>query len=261
MCPANEEDREDMRTVSYAELVGSLNWLATHTRLDIANSVGTLCRFISNPGRQHWRAAQRVLKYLSSTSDYGIRFTASKENGNDKLLGYCDADWAGESDSRRSTSGFVFTLNDGPISWKSKLQASTALSSVEAVYISLCAAAREAKWARQLMFELGFPQERATKIFEDNKVCISISSNDRTDARSKHIDVKYHFVRQMIRTNQIQVEYLPTEDMIADMFTKPTSTTAFQKCRASIIFPRPTWFEGSCSNSNHSGRNHGNILT
>ncbi len=250
MCPSSDQDRADMRTVPYAELVGSLNWLATHTRLDIANAVGTLCRFISNPGRQHWRAAQRVLKYLGSTSDHGIRFTTSKPNVNDKLLGFCDADWAGNSDNRRSTTGFLFTLHGSPISWKSKLQASTALSSVEAEYISLCAAAREAKWTRQLLFELGFPQDSATTIFEDNKGCIAISGNDRTDTRSKHIDVKYHFVRQMIKSNQIQVEYLPTEEMIADMFTKPTSTMAFQKCRAPIVFPRHTWFEGACWNSN-----------
>lgn len=250
MCPSSDQDRADMRTVPYAELVGSLNWLATHTRLDIANSVGTLCRFISNPGRQHWRAAQRVLKYLASTSDHGIRFTISKPNVNDRLLGFCDADWAGNSDNRRSTTGFLFTLYGSPISWKSKLQASTALSSVEAEYISLCAAAREAKWTRQLLFELGFPQDSATTIFEDNKGCISISGNDRTDTRSKHIDVKYHFVRQMIKLNQIQVEYLPTEEMVADMFTKPTSTIAFLKCRSSIVFPRHTWFEGDCWNPN-----------
>jgi hypothetical protein len=148
MSPTSENDILDMRNVPYAELVGSLNWVSTNTRPDIATSIGTLCRFISNPGRQHWKAALRVLRYLSATLDYGIRYT-NQGLTISSLLGYSDADWAGDPDKRRSTTGYIFTLAGGPIAWKSKLQKSSALSSVEAEYIAVCSASREAKWIRQ----------------------------------------------------------------------------------------------------------------
>lgn len=238
MSPSTEQQKNDMKTVPYAELVGSLNWLATTTRPDIAHSVGTLCRFISNPGRQHWTAAQRVLRYLSSTQNFGIRFLKSRIAASTNLIGFSDADWAGDPDTRRSTTGFIFTLNGAPISWKSKLQASTALSSVESEYIALCGAAREAQWIRQILSELGSPIRLPTKIYDDNRGCISISGNNRTDARTKHIDVKYHFVRQMVHRNQIVIDYVPTQDMIADIFTKPTSHAAFVNQRCKIVHSR-----------------------
>ncbi|RAN85622.1 hypothetical protein B5P41_33980, partial [Bacillus sp. SRB_28] len=139
-----------------------------------ACAVGTLCRFISNPGRQHWTAAQRVLRFLAGTSDHGLKFTAGSSKNPAGLYGYSDADWAGNPDTRRSTTGFVFTFHDAPISWKSKLQPSTALSSVESEYIALCGASREAKWIRQLLFELERPEPAATVIYDDNQGCISI---------------------------------------------------------------------------------------
>ena len=122
MSPSTDQERADMKTVPYSELVGSLNWLATSTRPDIANAVGTLCRFISNPGRQHWTAAQRVLRYLAGTSDLGLCFTTSTARKSTDLYGYSDADWAGNPDSRISTTGFIFIVHGAPVSWKSKLQ-------------------------------------------------------------------------------------------------------------------------------------------
>jgi hypothetical protein len=156
MSPTDENEMLCMKKIPYAELVGSLNWLSTNTRPDIATSVGTLCRFISNPGKQHWKAAQRVLAYLSGTVDRGLSY-GEQEKRADLLIGYSDADWAGDPDTRRSTTGYIFTLAGGPIAWKSKLQKSSALSSVEAEYIAACSTSREAKWIRQLLSEIGFP--------------------------------------------------------------------------------------------------------
>lgn len=221
-----------MQLTPHSKLVGSLNWLATSTRPDIAHSVGTLCRFISNPGRQHWTAAQRVLKYLAGTPAHGLRFERQATQENPTLIGYSDSDWAGDPDTRRSTTGHLFLLHNSPVSWKSKPQPSTALSSVEFEYIALCSAAREATWIRQVLTELYFSQHSPTKIFDDNKGCLSVSSNNRTDS---HIDVKYHYVRQLIRSNQISVEYVPTKDMIADILTKPTFTPTFKRLSSKVI--------------------------
>ena len=244
MSPSNEQEHQDMKLVPYSELVGSLNWLATRTRPDIANSVGSLCRFISNPGRQHWTAAQRVLRYLAGSSEQGIKFARSSQDKQAGLVAFSDADWAGDPDTRRSTTGFFCTLFECPISWKSKLQPSTALSSVEAEYIALCAACREVKWIRQLLSETEFPERQPTVIYDDNRGCISISENNRTDARTKHIDVKYHFVRQMMQGNQVTIQYLPTHEMTADIFTKPTATSVFKKFCAQLIASREHGFRG-----------------
>ena len=252
MSPTSDEKKNDMKTVPYSELVGSLNWLATNTRPNIANAVGTLCRFISNPGRQHWKAAQMVLRYLSGSADHGIKFSKSDQGLTHSLIGYSDADWAGNPDTRRSTTGFVFTLGGNPISWKSKLQQSTALSSVEAEYIALCEAGREAKWIRQLLNELNFAQSSSTVIFDDNRGCISISENNRTDARTKHIDVKYHFVRPLIRNQQIQVKYLSTDEMLADIFTKPSSAVVFRKFAPRLVVPRTADLRGRVGNQTAS---------
>src|SRR6185503_18899322 len=129
----------------------------------------------------------------------------------------------------------IFMLAGGPVAWKSKLQSSTSLSSVEAEYVALCATIREATWLRQLLIEIGFSPNGPTLIAEDNKGCIAVSSNNRTDNRTKHIDVKYHYVREQIRKGQVQVHYVPTERMIADMFTKPTITSKFKLCMKEIV--------------------------
>jgi hypothetical protein len=228
MCPTSDAEKLYMNRVPYAELVGSLNWLANCTRPDIATAVGTLCRFIGNPGKQHWTAAQRVLRYLAGTMNLGITYTRSNEPC---LTGYADADWAGDPDTRRSTTGYVFLFAGGAIAWKSKLQSSTALSSTEAEYIAISAAAREAKWIRQLLLDLGYPVSGPTTIFEDNKGCEAIAMNRRTDKRSKHIDVRYHFIRDMIERMEVHIEHIPTAQMVADVMTKPAAVNKFVWCR------------------------------
>jgi hypothetical protein len=234
MSPSEEEESLEMRNVPYAELVGSLNWLATNTRPDIATSVGTLCRFISNPGRQHWNAALRVLRYLTATINHGIQYSTQDECVS-ALEGYSDADWAGDPDTRRSTTGYIFTLAGGTVSWKSKLQNSSALSSVEAEYIAVCSTSREAKWIRKLLTELKFPPVGPTIIREDNQGCIAVTSNNRTDSRTKHIDVKYHFVREMVKSKEIELQYTPTENMLADFLTKPISAAKYRWCCEKLV--------------------------
>jgi hypothetical protein len=228
MSPSVDADVAAMKKVPYAELVGSLNWLATSTRPDIAQTVSKLCRFVSNPGPEHWKAAKQVLRYLKGTKSHGLRY---RHDGNRELFGYQDSDWAGDRDTRRSTSGFGFILADALISWRSKLQTSVALSSTEAEYMACCFATREAVWLRRLLKEAGLQVQAPTILHEDNSGCVSLAGNWRADQRTKHIDVQYHYVREQVEAKTVQLKRVATNKMIADALTKPTPRPKFVWCR------------------------------
>jgi len=139
---------------------------------------------------------------------------------NHDLVGYSDADWAGDIDSRRSTTGYLFTIGGVPVSWKSKRQATVALSTAEAEYMALSAATQEVVWLRKFLKNFEIEQSEATVIFEDNQGCIALAKNPVAHERTKHIDIRYHFIREQIEENTIDVKYLPTEEMLADLLTK-----------------------------------------
>jgi Reverse transcriptase (RNA-dependent DNA polymerase) len=228
MEPSNDEERQRMRDTPYGSLVGALNYISTHTRPDISTAVGALCRYISNPGPAHWTAAKRVLQYLSYTLDMGIIFTKGESKG---ILAYSDSDWGQDIDTRRSTTGYVITLAGAPISWKSKRQSTVATSSVHAEYMALYDTIREVVWLRTLLQEMGFPESGPTKVYGDNQGCLAICSNLRTDSRTKHIDIKYHFNREQVQGGMIDLEYCPTGGMVADSLTKPTNISKYLWCR------------------------------
>eukprot|EP00873_Tetraselmis_striata_P038072 jgi/Tetstr1/458336/TSEL_004301.t1 len=202
----------------YQALVGSLLYAMVATRPDIAEAVSKLCRVMAKPEERHWQAAKRVLRYLKGTKTLGLTFSGGKADG--LLHGYCDADWAGDVVSRRSTTGFVFMLCGAAVSWKSQLQATVALSTAEAEYMALCAAVCEALFLRELLRELCCAQSEATVIFEDNQSCIALTSNPMTNGRSKHIAIKYHFTREKVLSGEVAIEYCPTAQMVADALTK-----------------------------------------
>ena len=152
-----------------------------------------------------------------------------------KLLGYSDSDWAGDVDTRRSTTGYVFTLNHGAVTWGSRLQATVALSSSEAEYMAMCAAVQEAIHLRQLLKDLGHVQDQPTRILEDNQGCIALSENPVFHKRTKHIDIKYHFVRERVASNEIKIEYVATEDQLADLLTKGLSKQRTMKLSDAIM--------------------------
>eukprot|EP00873_Tetraselmis_striata_P044094 jgi/Tetstr1/464358/TSEL_009152.t1 len=202
----------------YQALVGSLLYAMVATRPDIAEAVSKLCRVMAKPKERHWQAAKRVLRYLKGTKTLGLTFSGGKPDG--LLHGYCDADWAGDVVSRRSTTGFVFMLCGAAVSWKSQLQATVALSTAEAEYMALCAAVCEALFLRELLRELCCAQSEATVIFEDNQSCIALTRNPMTHGRSKHIAIKYHFTREKVLSGEVAIEYCPTAQMVADALTK-----------------------------------------
>ena len=175
----------------YRSAVGGLLYLC-HTRPDIAQAVGVVCKYSSDPSDAHWTAVKRIFRYLKGTTSYGISFTKGKDL---KLLGYADADYAGDLDSRKSTSGYVFFLNGAPVSCSSKAQATVAQSTAEAEYVAANDAVREAVWLRLLLEELGLKQQGATLLWQDNQGAIAIAKNPESHSRTKHIDVKHHYIR------------------------------------------------------------------
>ncbi|MCO5569283.1 hypothetical protein L7F22_022995 [Adiantum nelumboides] len=156
-----------------------------------------------------------ILRYIKGTLEYGITYGAGNT-----LTGFCDSDWAGDSDSRKSVSGYCFTLGCGTISWTSKKQPTVALSSTEAEYKAACFAACEAVWIRRLLAHLGAQEKEATIIKCDNQSCMAIAKNPVFHARTKHIEIQYHYVRELIEDKVVELEYCPTQENWADIFTK-----------------------------------------
>ena len=219
------EDEEVVEQQLYQSVVGSLMYLSVCTRPDIAYAVGTLARFSSKPGKSHWMAVKRVLRYLKGTANDGILFRGGERKN---LVGYSDADWAGDRQDRKSTSGYLFQIAGGPISWRSKKkQGSVALSTAEAEYVALSSAAQETVWLRKLISELKNPPECPTVILEDNQSAIAMAKNPQFHGRSKHIDIKHHFIRERVSEKEIDLTYCPTDEMVADMLTKGLNKQQF----------------------------------
>jgi hypothetical protein len=222
---ADEGEPLDTDIYPYSQLVGSMMYLAVCTRPDIAYAVGALARFMAKPTTVHWQAAKGVLRYLSGTTDYGITFGP----GELELLGYCDADFAGDTDTRRSTTGFVFLLGGGSISWSSKRQATVAVSTTEAEYMGAAAAVKEALWLRNLLSDFGL-DITPVKIYGDNQSTLKLLRNPISTLRSKHIDVIYHFARERVMKGDITFAYVNTSKMLADMLTKAIPTGKHEEC-------------------------------
>ena len=212
--------------ILYQSIVGSLLYAAIATRPDIAQAVGVVSKFCASPTQGHLTAAKRILRYLKGTTYLGLSYKKCAE-GN--LTGYSDADWAGDMDDRHSTSGNVFFLAGGAVSWLSKKQATVALSTAEAEYVAHSAATQEVIWLRRLFIDVGVPPEGPTVIHEDNQGAIAMAKNPVGHARTKHIDIRHHFVREGVQNGAIVLKYIATDEMIADMLTKPLPKHRFEK--------------------------------
>jgi hypothetical protein len=216
----------------YRQAIGCLTYMyaSTTTGPDIAAAVGVLSQYASNPSSDHWMGIKRVLRYIKGTISYGLKFSVQEQNP--QLIGYSDADWAGDLDTRyTSTSGYVFQYGNGTVSWSSKRQSTVAKSSTEAEYVALSSATQEAIWLRRLMKDFGGQVDTATTIYEDNQGAIELAKNAKYHNRTKHIDICHHFVREKVVSNEIKVSFCPTEDMVADIMTKGLSRVTFEKLR------------------------------
>lgn len=211
------DETKEKLDVPYRQAVGSLMYAMVGTRPDIAVAVSSVSRFLENPEQEHWIAVKRIMRYLRGTLNYGLKYKAGMDID---LVGYCDADWAGDVQTRKSTTGYLFMLSDCCVTWNCRRQPTVALSSTEAEYMATCAAGREVMWLRGLLEEVGFAQKQTT-LFADNQSCILLAKNPVHHSRTKHIDVQHHYIRNLVEENIVDLKFVGTNDNVADVLTKP----------------------------------------
>lgn len=218
---------EAVDPTTFKQLVGSLRYL-TVTRPDLIYSVNLISRYMEAPTEQHMLAAKRVLSYVQGTTDFGIQY---KKGGEEKLAGFVDSDYAGDSDDRRSTSGYVFKFGGGAVAWASKKQPIVTLSTTEAEFVAAAYGACQAVWMMNILEEIGSKQEEGMVMFCDNSSTIKLSKNPVLHGRSKHIHVRFHFLRELVNDGAIKLEYCSTQDQLADVMTKAVKLEVFEKLR------------------------------
>ncbi|UYV63214.1 hypothetical protein LAZ67_2003462 [Cordylochernes scorpioides] len=229
----DNQEIEEMNKIPYRQTIGSLMYLMTGTRPDIAYAVSRVSQFMNNPGPSHWTAVKKIFVYLKATKNIGICFGGS--SCTTYLIGFSDADFAGDLDTRKSTTGYVFMLNNGPISWCSQKQNCVSLSTTESEYIAASKATKEAIWLRQLLRELHQEQVKPTTIFCDDQICIRLVHNPEYHKRTKHIDISYHFIRDHFQKHAIDLLYVCANDQAADIFTKALPPEKYRRSQLGLF--------------------------
>jgi hypothetical protein len=213
--PKTDKEKVYMSKVPYASVIGSLMYAMVCTRPDIAHAVGVVSRYMSNPGKQHWEAVKWILRYLRGTSDMSLCFIGADL----KLQGYMDADLTGDVDSRKSTTGFVYTLRGTAVCWTSRLQKIVALSTTEAEYVAVTKAGKEMVWLQGFLDELGKKSEKGI-LHSDSQSAIFLAKNPAYHSRTKHIQLRYHFIRSLLESEQLLLEKIRGTKNPTDMLTK-----------------------------------------
>ena len=210
----------------------------TATRPDLMFVVSLLSRYMERPTDLHLQATKRVLRYLKGTMDYGIFYS---KGGNTKLMGFTDSDYAGNLEDRKSTSGHLFLLSSGAVSWSSRKQPVVTLSTTEAEFVAASSCACQAVWLRRLLEELNHVQEESTVIYCDNSSAIKLSKNPVLHGRSKHIDMRFHFLRDLSKDEVVKLIHCGSQEQIADILTKPLKLDSFEKLRSMMgVCKNPT---------------------
>lgn len=232
MTPLAWVEGDELCHKDYRSAVGSLMYLATNTRPDISYSVGILSRFLERPTENHWNMAMRVLRYIRGTRHIGLNYRTDENSF--ELVGWADADWAGDLETRRSCSGFIIYLAGCPVSWKSKRQTTVASSTTVAEIEALHKGVMEGIWISDLLLELGWKSPGAMVWHQDNQSAIKTIEAEKFMDRTKHLAVKISFLREKRERNIIKLNYTRTDDMVADILTKPLPRHAFEKHRDSL---------------------------
>jgi hypothetical protein len=229
----------------FQEMIGSLMYAAISARPDIAHAVQQLARAMQNPTQSHMQAAKRVFRYLAGTKDIGMIF--GSRNGDQPLdtrgrnsfrldvCAFADADWANDKADRKSITGWVAKVNGDPISWASKKQRTVAQSTCEAELYAEAAAIQEVLWMRGILKELGLYVQTGSLIHGDNQSTIALSKNGVKGERTKHVDVKYHFITETVESGSVQLKWVPTTEQQADIFTKALPTPVFEHFRKALM--------------------------
>ncbi|XP_031265023.1 secreted RxLR effector protein 161-like [Pistacia vera] len=212
-----------MESIPYANAIGSIMYSMISTRPDLSYSISLLSRFMSNPGCEHWNALKWLLRYIKSTVHVGLNFC--KRNSSLDLVGYVDSDFAGDRDSRKSTTTYHFTLGGNC----SQLQPLVALSTTEAEYVAITDAFKEVIWLQGFLKEAKLLDGTVT-VYSGSQSAIHLVKNPVYHERTKHVDVRYHFVRDMISKGGVKLMKIPTENNPADMGTKVVTLAKFKHC-------------------------------
>lgn len=215
----------------YRQLIGCLMYAMLGSRPDLCASISYFSRYQCNPTAEQYSYLKRVLRYVKSTID--LKLIYKRNDDTDIVRGYADADWASDTSDRKSITGYVFMVYGSTVSWLSRKQPTVSLSSTESEYIALSTAACEAIWISALLNELNI-NSKSTVIYEDNQACIKIAEEPREHKRMKHIDIKYNFIREVIRNGKIKIVYIPTADQLADMMTKALPRVKFEYLKSKI---------------------------
>jgi len=230
--PINDEKLRNISIdkTKYRSAVGNLLYLSISTRPDIIYAVSKAARKTKDPNLEDWKNILKIMGYLKCTINYGLKF-----NSNSNIKAYSDADYAGDKDTRKSTTGYIITIGDTPISWCSKLQHCVSTSTAEAEYYSLSECSKQCIWYLNLLRELNI-NTKTIEINVDNKAAIFIATNELTNQKTKHIDIRYHYVRELIKENKIKLRYINSKLNIADGLTKYLNNSLMIKFRNQILF-------------------------
>lgn len=224
---SKDEDGTPVDATGYRRLVGCLRYLL-HTRPDLSYSVGIVSRYMQSPMESHGAATKQILRYIAGTVNYGLKY---KRTGNREIVGYSDSSHNTDRDDGRSTTGHVFYFGDTPITWCSQKQNTVALSSCEAEFMAATSAACQAIWLRGLYSEIMAKDLKPVVIRVDNKSAIALMKNPVFHGRSKHINTRYHYIRECVEKGQVLIEYICGEEQRADTLTKPLARIKFAEMR------------------------------
>lgn len=212
--------------------MGALLFLTCVSRPDIAYAVNVVSRYVNDPGPPHVTAVKRILRYLINTKDVSIVYKANKDNR--ELIGYSDSDFAGDLDTRKSNTGYIFLMNGGPVTWSSRKQNTVALSTTESEYMAASEAAKEILWIRQFLNDIGELQNSFT-LHVDNQSAIKLINNPVFHKRSKHIDIRYNFIREQVAKKIVNIKYVESSCQLADFLTKALPVSKFNCIRDKIL--------------------------
>ncbi|XP_031287405.1 secreted RxLR effector protein 161-like [Pistacia vera] len=216
-----------MENVPYSNAIGSVMYSMISTRPDLAYAISLLSRFMSNPGNEYWNVLKWLMRYINGTVQVGLIFC--KRYASLDLVGYTDVDFAGDRDFRKSTTAYYFTLGGNCVSWKAQLQPLVALSTTETKYVAVSDAFKEATWLQGILKEADLLDGTAI-VYSDSQSAIHLSKNPVYHERTKYVDVRHHFVRDLMAKGEINLLKVPTEDNPADMGTKVVTTAKFKHC-------------------------------
>jgi histone deacetylase 1/2 len=242
LCSEDGDALSPEEATQYRSIVGGLQYL-TVTRPDLSFVVNKVCQYLSAPRTPHWAAVKRILRYVRFMVDTGLQFRSSSTA---LLSAFSDADWAGSMDDRRSTGGYAIFYGGNLIAWSARKQSTVSRSSTESEYKALANATAELIWVQSLLQELGVVQAQPPVLWCDNIGATYLSANPVFHARTKHIEVDFHFVRERVSQKQLQIRFISSKDQVADIFTKPLPLPLYECCRHNLNLVSPVVIEGGC---------------